>query len=187
MEIIVKQGRYLFAISIAAFGIENLICAHSSDPFLPVIPWVRLLVAGVLYGVASLRQVCVSRLRSERGSRRSCWASFFLLCDLVLQIPRVAALPWDVGARTCAFETLTMCASALILAEPYRRRARFWRWEGAVKVLTRSGRYLSQFQRSSSNRSLSRLQIHSQPGTEVDSGRGLVLGASHCHRIYRGG
>jgi len=30
----------LFAISIAAFGIENLICARSSDPFLPVIPWV---------------------------------------------------------------------------------------------------------------------------------------------------
>jgi len=35
----------------------------------------------------------------------------FLLCDLALQISRVAASPWDVGVRTGAFETLILGCS----------------------------------------------------------------------------
>ena len=144
MEIIVKQGRYLFAISIAAFGVENLICAHSSDSFLPVIPWVPS-YSWLAYftGVALIAaSVCIAtKIRARVAAL--VLGVLFLLCDLILQIPRVAALPWDVGVRTCAFETLTMCASALILAGALPAEAPgFGRWEGAVKVLTRSGRYL---------------------------------------------
>jgi len=144
METIVKQGRYLFAISIAVFGIENLICAHSSDPFLPVIPWVPSYPwLGYLTGIALIgASVCISANTRARVAALLL-GIFFLLCDLVLQIPRVAALPWDVGVRTCAFETLIICASALILAGAFSAEGgSFGRWEGAANALILSGRYL---------------------------------------------
>ncbi len=144
METIVKQGRYLFAISIAAFGVENLVCARSRDPFLPVIPWVPsypwlAYLTGILLIAAS---VCIA---ARIGARLAALllGVLFLLCDLLLQIPRVAALPWDVGVRTCAFETLAMCASALMLAGTLSAESgSFGRWEGAANGLILSGRYL---------------------------------------------
>jgi uncharacterized membrane protein YphA (DoxX/SURF4 family) len=144
MEIIVKQGRCLFGAAIVAFGVENLVCARSRDPFLPAIPWVPsypwlayvtgtfLLAAGLCIAV-NLRTRAVALLLGV----------FFLLCDLVLQIPRVAPLPWDVGMRTCAFETLTMCASALMLAGALPAEGQsFGRWQAAINGLIGSGRYL---------------------------------------------
>jgi hypothetical protein len=144
MERIVKQGRYLFAIAIAAFGIENLICARSTDPFLPVIPWVpSYAVLAYLTGIALVAAiVCiVANLRARVAALLL--GVLFLLCDLLLQVPRVAASPMDVGVRTCAFETLAMCASALMLAGTLSAEGgSLGRWEGAVNGLIASGRYL---------------------------------------------
>ena len=144
MEMIVKQGRYLFAVSIAAFGIENLVCARSSDPFLPVIPWVPShWWLAYLTGIALLAaSVCITANIRARVAA-VLLGVLFLLCDLLLQIPRVAALPWDVGVRTGAFETLTMCASALMLAGTLSAEGgSFGRWAGATNALIQSGRYL---------------------------------------------
>ena len=144
MEKIVKQGRYLFAISIAAFGVQNLVWANSSEPSLPVIPWVpSYWWLAYLMGIALLAAaVCIAANIKARVAALLV-GLLFLVCDLVLQIPKVAALPWDVGVRTCAFETLTMCASALMLAGTLSTEGvSFGRWEGAVNALIRSGRYL---------------------------------------------
>ena len=79
MDLIVKQGRYLFAISIAVFGIENLVCAHSSDPFLPVIPWVpSYWLLAYLTGIALIAaSVCIAaniRARAESNGRNA-WST----------------------------------------------------------------------------------------------------------------
>lgn len=144
IEIIVKQGRCLFAAAIIAFGIENLVCARSPGPFLPVIPWVpNYPLLAYLTGIFLLAVGACIAAKIRGRSAALLLGAFFLLCDLVLQIPRVAALPWDVGVRTCAFETLTMCASALMLAEALPAGCQsFGGWQGAVNALMGSGRYL---------------------------------------------
>jgi uncharacterized membrane protein len=144
MNAIIKQGHCVFAAAIVAFGVENVICAHLHQAMMPVIPWVpgnpllsyltgaALLVAGlsIAFNVrARLAAILLGIL--------------FLLCVVLLQISRVAALPLDVGVRTCAFETLAMCGSALTLAGTLSAEGRdFDRWEGAACRLTESGRFL---------------------------------------------
>src|ERR1039458_7017822 len=62
MEKIVKQGKFLFALAIAAIGAENLICAHVSQsvfaknpPAVPVIPFVPAIpILAYVVGIALL-------------------------------------------------------------------------------------------------------------------------------------
>jgi uncharacterized membrane protein YphA (DoxX/SURF4 family) len=144
MNTIVKQGRLLFAIAIAEFGIENMVCAHSTDAFVPVIPWVPGYPwLAYLTGIALLAAaVCIaSRLRARLAA--ILLGVLFLVCDLLLQLPRVIAAPLDVGVRTTAFETLTMCSAAFILASNLPAEGGgFGRWEGVLNGLLQSGRYL---------------------------------------------
>jgi uncharacterized membrane protein len=144
MDVVFKQGRLLFAVAIAAFGVENLIWAHSTDPFLSVIPWVpNYPVLGYLTGVALLAASVSIAANLKPWLGATLLGAFFLLCDLFLQIVRVAAAPWDVGVRTCAFETLTMCASAWMLAAALMPEGgESSRWKMALHGLVHSGRYL---------------------------------------------
>jgi uncharacterized membrane protein len=144
MNRIVKQGRLLFAITIVAFGIENMVVARSTDPFLPVIPWVPSYAwLGYLTGVALVAAgVCIAARFRERLAA-ILLGFLFLLCDLVLQLPRVIAAPLDVGVRTTAFETLTMCSAAWIVAASLPADGILpERWERALQGLLKSGRYL---------------------------------------------
>jgi uncharacterized membrane protein YphA (DoxX/SURF4 family) len=144
MDSIVKQGRLLFAVSIAAFGIVNIICAHSTDAFLPVIPWVPSFPwLAYLTGIAFLgAALCIAARLRERLAA-ILLGFLFLVCDLLLQIPKVLAAPLDVGVRTTAFETLTMCGAAFILASSLPAEGdRLGRWERLLNGFLRSGRYL---------------------------------------------
>jgi uncharacterized membrane protein YphA (DoxX/SURF4 family) len=147
MNTIVKQGRLLYAISIAAFGFENMICAHSKDAFLHVIPWVPSYPwLAYLTGIALLAAaVCIAARFRERMAA-ILLGFLFLLCDLLLQLPRVLAAPLDVGVRTTAFETLTMCGAAFILASSLpAETGGLGRWDGVLNGVLRSGRYLFAF------------------------------------------
>ena len=141
---ILKQGRLLFAASLAALGIVNLACARTTEAYLPVIPWVPAFPwLGWLTGL-SLIAAGISIL-ANFGARAAatCAGILFLLCDLVFQISRVAASPWDVGVRTGAFETLILGCSALILAGTLRPVGEAVRpLEKAVDSLIFSARYL---------------------------------------------
>jgi hypothetical protein len=142
MDKIVAQGRIIFAIAVAAFGIENLICAHSTGKFLPVIPWVPsypwlAYLTGIAFLVAA---VCIAA-RFHLRLAAILLGLVFLACDLLLQLPQVLAAPFDVGVRTTAFETLTMCSASLMLAAGVP--AKFTgRWDGVLKKFLASGRYL---------------------------------------------
>jgi uncharacterized membrane protein YphA (DoxX/SURF4 family) len=144
IDSILKQGRLLFAASLAALGVVNLACAHTTDVFLPVIPWVPASPwLGWLTGL-SLILAGVSILVNIGARVAATFAGIlFLLCDLALQISRVAASPWDVGVRTGAFETLILGCSALILAGTLRSDGRdLLPWERALNSLIFSARYL---------------------------------------------
>ncbi len=144
METVLKQGRLLFAIAMAEFGIENLICARTAHPSMPVIPflpsysWLAYLTGLALLSAA----VCIA---ANIGARLAATllGILFLLFDLLIQVSRVAASPWDVGIRTCAFETLAIGSLALILAGSLPAKAGVAGfWQRAAKALILSGRYL---------------------------------------------
>src|SRR5208337_266599 len=128
MDIILKQGRLLFAIAIMVFGVLNVICAHFQQAMLPVIPWVPgnqflAYFTGVALLMAGLSIAANFRTRLAA----ILLGMLFLLCVLLLQIARVAALPLDVGVRTCAFETLAMCGAAFSLAGTLPAEGRYSR------------------------------------------------------------
>ena len=147
MKWIVDQGRLLFAIAIAAFGVENLTCAHSSGANLPVIPWVPghawlAYLTGVLLLAAA---ICIAARFKERLTA-ILLGFFFLLCALLLQLPKLVGAPMDVGIRTTAFETLTMCSAAWMLAASLpAQRTLLQPWQSLLRGLLKSGRYLFAF------------------------------------------
>jgi uncharacterized membrane protein len=144
MDKIVKYGQLLFGIAIAAFGIQHFVWARYVEatvpiiPFVPENPWLAYLT-----GVALLAAgVCII-FKIKTRPAAILLGILFLLCDLILQISRVAAAPLDVGVRTCAFETLAMCASAFGLAATLPDEGDFFRrWRVPVNGLITSGRYL---------------------------------------------
>jgi uncharacterized membrane protein len=122
-------GRLFFAISIAALGAEHLIWAGWGDPnsalvrdfaFTPIIPFMPLLpgnpILVYLTGLVLL-PAGLSILANRQARLASIFlAVFFLLCVLLLEVPRAIAAPLDISLRTAFFETLALSASALILA-----------------------------------------------------------------------
>lgn len=101
MEKIVTSGRLLFAVSITAFGAENLICARFGQPVMPVMPFVPgnpflAYFVGVALLAAGLS------LAANKRARLSAilLGILFLLCVLLFEISRVAAAPLSVGIRT---------------------------------------------------------------------------------------
>jgi uncharacterized membrane protein YphA (DoxX/SURF4 family) len=144
MNRIVEQGRLVFAVAIAAFGIENLICAHTKDPFVPVIPWVPS-DPWLAYptGIALLLAAVCIAFRFKERLAAILLGVLFLACDLVLQLRQVVAAPLDVGIRTTAFETLTMCSAAWMLAASLPAGDEgLGRWNGVLDGILASARYL---------------------------------------------
>ncbi|HUD12973.1 MAG TPA: hypothetical protein VMQ56_04890 [Terracidiphilus sp.] len=143
MDKIVAQGRIIFAIAVAAFGIENLICAHSTHKFLPVIPWIPSYPwLAYLTGVAFLAAAVCIAARFHLRWTAVLLGVVFLACDLLLQLPQVLAAPLDVGIRTTAFETLTMCSASLMLAASVPAKfTNLKRWDGVLNKFLASGRY----------------------------------------------
>jgi uncharacterized membrane protein YphA (DoxX/SURF4 family) len=151
MEKIVKRGKLLFAVAIAALGAENLICAHVSQPvfaknppavpvlpFVPAIPFLAYLV-GIALVAAGLSIAANIRPRFAA----ILLGLFFLLCVLVLFVPKAVASPRDLNVRTCFFEELALGASALTLARCLGTEERsFTGGSGFIDKLIASGPYL---------------------------------------------
>ncbi|HEY1904368.1 MAG TPA: hypothetical protein VGG56_18205 [Terracidiphilus sp.] len=144
MNRIVGLGRFVFAVAIAEFGIENLICARTKDPFVPVMPWVpNYPWLAYLTGIALLISALCIAFRLKERPAAILLGVLFLICDLVLQLHQVIAAPLDVGIRTTAFETLTMCSAAWILAASLPTGDEgLGRWNGVMNGVLRSAKYL---------------------------------------------
>ncbi|MGO9647853.1 MAG: hypothetical protein ACLPOO_07345 [Terriglobales bacterium] len=141
MEKVLTRGQLLFGIAIAAFGVENVICAHlglsvrgvpwfPENPFLGYLTGVALLAAGLSI-VANI------------GAR---WTAIllgilFLLYVLLIEASRVAAKPMGISVRTVFFETLAIGSAALTLAGTLPSEGS-GRWDSVLDKLIKSGPYL---------------------------------------------
>jgi uncharacterized membrane protein len=145
MDRVLAQGRLIFVVAILALGIETVVCAQQKEaafaalpdalslpliPWLPPEPWLAYLAGLVL-------AACGVALAVDRGARRaaSYVAAFFLVCALLLLVPKAALRPFDLSIRTCVFEALSLGAGGLMLAA---RPAT----AGAARALMLAGRVL---------------------------------------------
>jgi putative oxidoreductase len=130
MEMIFTPDWLLFAVAITAFGIEHLLRARFGKAVAFMIPWVPgnpffAYLTGIALLAAGLSIAANIRVRLTA----ILLGIPFLLCVLLLWVPKVDAHPFGVSIRTCAFETLAMCGSVLTLAAclpPGRRNAEGW-------------------------------------------------------------
>jgi uncharacterized membrane protein YphA (DoxX/SURF4 family) len=141
---IAKPGRILFATSIAAFGVQNLIWARNVGAVTRIIPWLPgVPLLAYLTGISFLAAgVCIAiNLRTRLTA--ILLGILFLLCEICLQIPRAAASPMDLSLRTVVFEVFSLCAAALLLAGILPEQRSFLiGWPGARSSLIVSGRVL---------------------------------------------
>jgi uncharacterized membrane protein YphA (DoxX/SURF4 family) len=117
MEKIIARGRCIFAFAIVAFGVQNIVCARFQGAVIPVMPWVPAhpALACLTGAILIAAGVCIAfNIKSRLIS--ILLGVFFLVCTVVLQVPKAAAHPFDLGIRTLVFETLSMGAGALVLA-----------------------------------------------------------------------
>jgi hypothetical protein len=142
MENIIPTGQLLFGIAIAAFGVEDLICARlgltvpgvpwfPGNPFLAFLTGIVLLAAGLSIS-ANIRARLTATLLGI----------LFLFYVLLLEVPQVAAAPMSVGIRTVFFEALAIGSSALTLAVTLPTGGSFGRWDRVLHKLIGSGPYL---------------------------------------------
>jgi uncharacterized membrane protein YphA (DoxX/SURF4 family) len=144
MDKILRQGRLIFAIGITEFGVENIVCARVGGGQMPVIPFVPAIpvlayVVGAFLAAAGIS--IVANFRSRLAA--ILLGAFFFVCALAIQLPLVIAHPLDIGIRTTAFETLSICAAAWTLARTLPSTGRdFLSTSAAVGKILESGRYL---------------------------------------------
>jgi len=111
-----QLGRYLFAISIAFFGLQYLTYGRFLGGLPPVPPWAPggtlaayltgILLVAVGIGMAIPRYVRLSAF---------VLGAFFILCVLILHTPHLHDILYDGTDRTRALEPLALGAAALIL------------------------------------------------------------------------
>src|SRR5271157_6203052 len=116
IETIVKQGKLLFAVAIAALGAENLICAHVSQtvfagnrPGVPVLPFVPTPFLAYLVGIVLLAVGVSVAANIRPGFAATFLGLFFFLYTLVhlvacrrVTITSLLAskLSWPVAAKS---------------------------------------------------------------------------------------
>src|ERR1700686_2879862 len=142
MRMIIQQGRLLYGIAIMVFGVENLICARSALTVRGV-PWFPPnstlgYITGLVLIAAGLSIVINIRARETS----ILLGLLFLVYVVLIEAPRVAAEPMDLGVRTVFFETLCMASSALMLARTLSAAGSTFRGRGILDRLISAGPYL---------------------------------------------
>jgi uncharacterized membrane protein len=139
-KIITTTGQFLFGIAIAAFGVENLICARlgltvPGVPWFPANPFLAYLTGIVLLAAGA------SIAANVRARLTATLLGILFVFYVLLEVPPVAADPMNVGIRTVFFEALAIASSALTLAGTLPAGS-FQRWDRVLHRLIGSGPYL---------------------------------------------
>jgi hypothetical protein len=120
-------GRAIFAFAIVALGIENVVCAHHFASFYPQAPHSRFIsfpnfpylpaIPAVAYTFGVVLSACGVGLLVKRTLVPAAMAvgGLFLLCTLVIEVPKYAAIPGSMVLRTRLFEPLAIATLACLL------------------------------------------------------------------------
>jgi uncharacterized membrane protein YhaH (DUF805 family) len=133
-------GRAIFALAIIAIGIETWVCARTVShplgrgyealnliPWLPAIPWLAYL-AGAIW------MICGAAFFSKNAAGRAAMVLgvLFIVCSLVIVLPRYLAHLGSIPFRTVFLEPIAIGCVALLI--PARGAIPEW--------LAQAGRYL---------------------------------------------
>jgi uncharacterized membrane protein len=144
MSRLLRPGWIFFAVSIIAFGAQNLLWASHGEPVLPIIPWLpEIPLLAYLTGLAFLAAGVCLALNLRTRSVAVLLGILLLVFEVFFEIPRAVSKPMDLSLRTVVFEVFTLCGSAFMLAGvlPSENRSSP-RWNNASTGLIQAGRYL---------------------------------------------
>ena len=111
-------ARVVFGVAVAALGVENLVWSKTTEAAIPILPWVPPYpLAAWLMGLAltALGLSIATRVRARVSAVQL--GILLAVCAVLLQFPRMAANPLDLGFRTLFFESLALAGASLALAE----------------------------------------------------------------------
>ena len=127
MNSLLRSGRWIFSLAIAALGVENILCArgsfqslgansqlHAGSPF----SYRRFPGSSILFGILWI--ACAIGLLTARWLRASAYTLgvTYIFWTLVHVLPKYIASPGDMGLRTVVFEPLSLACIALLLPGP---------------------------------------------------------------------
>jgi len=142
MDKIIAKGQLIFGIAIAAYGVEDLICAHLGLS-IPGVPWFPMSVFWeCVTGIALIAAAISIIVNVQARLTATLLGILFLLYVLVSELPQVIGRPMSVSTRTVFFEALAICASAWTLAATLPTGISPRPWNNVVDKLIGSGPYL---------------------------------------------
>ena len=151
MDKTTQSGRFLFAISMAAFGIEQFIISDFYPELLQIPSWVPGRLFLVYFTGIALFAAGASIITNQKARLPAISLGvFWFVSATLLPIPRVVADLSNGGEWTTAFESLAIGGAALVLAgtlpteQPYpqgqdSREARALRSSAVVRGFSRAG------------------------------------------------
>ena len=110
-------ARVVFGSAVAVLGVENLIWSKTTEPSIPILPFVPpYALAAWLIGLAllALGLSIAARVRARASAVQL--GILLAVCAVLLQFPPMVAKPLDVGLRTGFFEVLALAGASLALA-----------------------------------------------------------------------
>jgi uncharacterized membrane protein len=140
-------GRTLFAIGIAAFGVQYLLYGHYLGGLPPVPPWapggaIGAYFAGVFLILAAFAIVAQWNARIFAGLI----GTLFLLCVLIFHLQHFSDVIHKGNDRTRALEPLALAAAAFILAGTYASHsAKSSAWHAVTEIAAKSARFVFVF------------------------------------------
>jgi len=144
MDKITQLGRFFFAISMAAFGIQQFIIADFVPGLVPVPTWFPgrsflVYLSGLALIAAGASLIANQKARLMAFLLGLLWCFWVIL----LHVPKLAANPRNGGEWTTAFEALALGGAALVLAGILSvDRPDLRGWDRAMVKALPVGRYL---------------------------------------------
>jgi uncharacterized membrane protein YphA (DoxX/SURF4 family) len=123
MDRITEIGRFFFAVSMVAFGIQQFVFTgfvvgvELVPEWMPAHAFCAYLTGAVLIAAG----LCIAIKKFGRFAAAVLSLGFFL-CVLLMHLPRAAAILQDGVERTRAFETLAICGGAMLVARSLPRK-----------------------------------------------------------------
>jgi uncharacterized membrane protein len=140
-------GRTLFAIGIAAFGVQYLLYGHYLGGLPPVPPWAPGGTIGAYLMGAFLLVAAVS-IAAQWNARifALLLGTLFLFCVVFLHLQHFSDVIHKGNDRTRALEPLALAAAAFILAGTYASQsAKSSAWHAVTEIAIKSARFVFVF------------------------------------------
>jgi uncharacterized membrane protein YphA (DoxX/SURF4 family) len=110
-------GRWMLAISVVAFGVQQFVYSGFVIGLTLVPRWIHAHTFWADF-LGAILIVCGVGIALEKMTRLACsvLGALFFAVVLVLHVPEAIAVLHDIVERTRAFETLAICGGAFVLA-----------------------------------------------------------------------